>query len=274
LKTLKTILIISLTTATLAAATHEYPALFVFWQDIFLDYYITIIDANEPGWPPVILDQFQVDYYTYGLTWDGENFWVINGGYIESYDRTGSLVNGFASPAPEPCNLAFDGEYLWVGCSESKHTDYTSTVYCLNLDGTAGPYTPFTVQGYTGLAVCQGDIFSIDYEYYQYDIATFGYRYSKTGSFIGSFRFLDPVEDYYGESLASDGNYLYLGATCEIMGEYSEAIDKYDTDGSYIASYSQDEYFTAIATPGLSFGYTYGTGIDAKSLGHIKVFFR
>jgi hypothetical protein len=76
-----------------------------------------------------------------------------------------------------------------------------------------------------------------------------------------------------GESLASGGSYLYLSATCELMGDYWEEINKYDTEDDYITSYGHDEYFMAIATLVLSFGYAYGTGMDAKSFGYIETFF-
>ncbi|UCE27794.1 MAG: hypothetical protein JSW52_03310 [Candidatus Coatesbacteria bacterium] len=268
MKYAKATLIILLTTATLAAATHEYPAIFATWYDFNNQDYLSIIDIDTGD----ILDIIELDFRTYGLTWDGEYYWVIKDGSIHRFDRNGDFVSSFPSPAPYPLSLAFDGDYLWIGCFDTK---YTSTVYCLNLDGTPGTYSPFSVEGYSGLAICEDDIFSINVEVYQYDLVTFGYRYQKDGSFVGSFRFIDDSSgDYFGESLGSNGVYLYLGYISEEMGEYEYGIAEYDTDGNLVGyGYYPNDALTVIGIPGLSFGYTYGTNINMESFGRIKAFF-
>lgn len=269
MKNLTVVLIaaVLLTTVT-AEATHEYPALFFFWDDYFTGYHFTIMDPTKEG-PDRILYDTVIDFFSPGLSFDGENFWAIKNGQIYAFDRTGEFVTSFAPPAPYPVKLAFDGEYLWIGC----FNDYTSsTVYCVNLDGSPGPYAPFDVEGVNALTVHQDEILTVNYvEYFYWE--TYCYRYSKTGSFLGSFMFQGAEGDYGGKGLASDGTYIYLIAEIYYAGEFFQIIDKYDNEGNRIGSYVFDDLGVPIDSGSIAFGYTYGTGIKTESFGKIKAFF-
>ncbi|UCE27796.1 MAG: hypothetical protein JSW52_03320, partial [Candidatus Coatesbacteria bacterium] len=62
--------------------------------------------------------QFDLPSATEGLTYDGENWWMIKQpeGNIYCFDYGGDYVTDFPAPAPNPMGLAWDGEYLWISC--------------------------------------------------------------------------------------------------------------------------------------------------------------
>jgi hypothetical protein len=79
---------------------------------------------------------------------------------------------------------------------------------------------------------------------------------------------------YRGRSLANDGTYIYLGVIIGPYGDFAGMIDKYDNEGNLLDTYYVDDLpCFYIDIPGLAFGYTYGTGIEAESFGKIKAFF-
>jgi|GEM_PF-793684 len=265
--TLLSIIAVYLTSIT-ARATHEYPALFFFWDDFFTGYHFTIMDPTKEG-PGRILYDTEIDFFSSGLGFDGENIWAIKNGQIYAFDREGDFVTSFAPPVPNPVKLDYDGEYLWIGCMN----DITnSTVYCVNLDGSPGPYAPFDVEGIMALTIHQDEVLTVNYAEYFY-WKTVCYRYSKTGSFLGSFIFYYAWGDHRGTGLATDGSYIYLLAEENYHGEFSELIGKYDIEGNLLDAYVFDDLGLPINSGSLAFGYTYGTGIEAESLGKIKAFF-
>ncbi|MCG3219852.1 MAG: hypothetical protein H7641_00600 [Candidatus Heimdallarchaeota archaeon] len=63
-----------------------------------------------------VLMELDIDYHPYDITFDGEYFWVSEGGgtVLRKYDSFLNLVDTFALPFEAWGGLAFDGQYLWV----------------------------------------------------------------------------------------------------------------------------------------------------------------
>jgi hypothetical protein len=230
--------------------------------------YITIFKCNRlvfralrPGYTqPVAEFDLDFDHNIYGLTYDGDYWWVTDteDDHIYAFDYGGDLVSDFPSPAPDPESLAFDGEYLWICCN--LHSFENSQIYQVGLEGSPGPYGDFQAGGYTGLTYLQGQL-------YVMDIGGGIEVYEPDGTYVRHLA-LDPgTWEYYGIALADDEEYLWAALDIEERG--LDYIYKYDP-------------YTGERIPGeggwgamdaLGCGIWSESCIEVESLGKIKAFF-
>jgi hypothetical protein len=256
MKTLKTMLTIFLTTATLSAATGE---LTIFCASN------EMLRAWRPGYEePIVEVPLDFDYDVPGLAYDGENFWIINeaDGRIYRFDNNGDLITDFQSPGPDPVSLAFDSEYLWISCDLPGVDDYVM-VYCVTLEGDPGPYPSFEGQGNAGLACHGGLIVTLN-------LAFFTVFYDKYGNQEHESSLLP---DYGGSTwaygLASDGEYLWANLYADSWLE--ARIYKF-------LAYSGYQVEGEGGWPGFHSNLSCGTWtynpVIYESLGKIKAFFK
>jgi hypothetical protein len=228
--------------------------------------YVTIFTCNKshfwayrPGYTqPVAEFDLDFDESVYGLTYDGDYWWVMQGDHIYAFDYGGDYVSDFPSPAPDPESLAFDGEYLWVCCN--LHSFENSQMYQVGLDGSPGPYGDFEAIAYTGLTYFQGQL-------YVMNIGGGIEVYDPDGTHIRHFALYPGTPEYGGIGLADDEEYIWASLDVEERGV------------SRVYAYNAE---TGERIPGLGgWGAAYNLGcglwsescIEAESLGRIKTFF-
>lgn len=200
--------------------------------------------------------QFDLPSETEGLTFDGEHWWMIKQPEetIYCFDYGGDYVTSFAAPGPNPHSLAWDGEYLWVGCSDN--------VYQLTAEGSPGPYDPFPVWGGEGLTVFGDYIAAMD------GIGSTSF-YTKTGSYERSI-WLDIFSGDKNYSITNDGDVLWSSV---YQGGDIHRIADFDPYTGEWLGHDIDPYGGAMKE-GLTAGVWSFTVVEVESLGKIKAYFK
>ncbi len=69
-----------------------------------------------------VFSTYVLDAANYG-TWDGEYYWSANysNSSISQINQNGTVVNNYTFSEP-PLQLAWDGQYIWVGCADVSGT--------------------------------------------------------------------------------------------------------------------------------------------------------
>lgn len=208
---------------------------------------------------------FDLPSGTEGLTFDGENWWMIKQPEetIYCFDYGGDYVTSFPAPAPNPVGLAWDAGYLWVSCSIGRGD---VRVYQTTMDGSPGPYPDFEAKGFTGLTVFQDYVLTFWEEPNM--LVDF---YTKNGDFIKTLE-LEPSTGGYGYgatySITNDGAYLWA-VVFPHMTDFPD-VEKFDPDtGEGLGS-----YLPSIEYTGLTAGFWSYTNIGIGSFGRIKAFFK
>lgn len=260
MKPVKTILIILLTTATLAAAT-ERPVL---WSGAWLE--IAEVDA-ETGEVYDMVDR-PTGYYRY-LGYDGTYFWA--GHYVDvkkvgKFDKNGTIISTFIIPEGNgSLGIAYDGEYLWVNVSI---VGGDNRAYHLGLDGVQIPPDDFEIDSSSRDLTWDGEylwaVAGAGWDCYAlcYDV--------NTGALIESF----PVGDDFWETetrcIASDGTFIYT-IGWEKLNDSRNAIYKYTKDGDLLEH-------THVSVDGWQWGLSYWeegiTTVQPASVGRIKAIYR
>jgi hypothetical protein len=177
---------------------------------------------------------------------------------IYCFDYGGDYVTSFPAPAPYPSSLAWDGEYLWIGCGIG---DEDVRLYQYTSDGEPGPYNDFVGKGGAGLTVFNDQIVTL------WTIGLSLHFYAKDGTFVRSLyleggSMVDEIN-----SLTSDGEYLWVNFR-EDSADYN-ITGKFDP---YTGAYLGVNIFYGRAF-GLSSGIWSYTEIGTESFGKIKAFF-
>jgi hypothetical protein len=219
--------------------------------------YVLRVGADNP------IAQFDLPSDTEGLAFDGENWWMIKQPEetIYCFDYGGDYVTDFPAPAPNPYALAWDGDYLWVSCYLDKRAD-DAIVYQLATDGSAGPYTPFAIEGFAGLTVFGDEIVAMD----SVGLTRF---YTKSGTHERGIM-LDISSGDENYSLTCDGEVLWSSV---YEGADIFKITDFDPYTGEWLRHDIDPYGGAMKE-GLAAGVWSYTGVEAESFGKIKTFFR
>jgi hypothetical protein len=209
--------------------------------------------------------QFDLPSETTGLTFDGENWWMIKQpeGTIYCFDYGGDYVTDFPAPTPYPEALAWDGEYLWITCySDSSFRDLR--VYQRTIDGLPGPYNDFAVDDSAGLTIFDNDVVVL------VEADLHAVCYAKNGTFK---RYVDFGYFYSdrGYSITTDGERLWV-----CLFDWSDFYVIADFDpytGEWLGHYLHP-YGMGTEYNGLAAGVWSYTGVEAESFGKIKAYFK
>ncbi|UCE27795.1 MAG: hypothetical protein JSW52_03315 [Candidatus Coatesbacteria bacterium] len=225
---------------------------------LFASYWDTLYVLRNGASNPIA--SFDLPSETDGLTFDGENWWMIKQpeGTIYCFDYGGDYVTDFPAPAANPTGLAWDGEYLWISCLLDIRYDDVQ-VYQVNTEGLQGPYGPFTAFGHLGLTVFEDCIATLTFT----NVCNF---YTMAGSFQRSIELGSSSEEE--KSLTYDGDALWVYVKPEANDPYIKNCDPYT--GEWLG----DQLFAleCIET-GLASGVWSYTGVEMEAFGKIKAFF-
>jgi hypothetical protein len=257
MKTLKTILIIFLTTATMAAATDDHPILWipaVRAVDVYT--YTTFREYPVP------------DDYGYALARDGNTFWTETDNYFNynwfiRFDENGDVINSFQGPVPNTSisfGVACDGSNLWICCED--------TAYHITKGGTVITPSPFELPDATRDISWDGQYLwavagqAFDFYIFAFDV--------DTGEAVKGFAAGDPFYERECWNIATSDDYVYVIVYIRFYSE--NWVYKYDKDGVLV------DQQTFYPTSSLFYGsdYTEETviSVNPSSLGQIKAIYK
>jgi hypothetical protein len=132
MKTLKTMLTIFLTTATLSAATDYYERFFITSNDTM---YVTDMEFD-------VQEVVDLPSNTEAVTFDGERWWMVyNDSEIYAFDLNGDYITSFPAPREGIRGMAWDGDCIWMVAEGSAEWGFC--LYERYPDGSVGPHGDF-----------------------------------------------------------------------------------------------------------------------------------
>jgi hypothetical protein len=266
MKTVRTILIVLLTTATLTAATERA----VLWSGSW----DTACEVNA--------DTGDI-YYSFdkpsnankGMAYDGTYFWSGGSGddskIITKFDKTGLVISTFEVPIGVSCEgITYDGENLWYNTYVNPPGEYRA--YHINLDGDLIPPDGFDITYYNYNiydAAWDGEylwvIAGLAWDCYAlcYDV--------NTAALIESFSVGDDFWQTETRCIASDGTYIYTIGWEKTNPDVPNWIYKYTKTGTEV-----DHIYTLLT--GWQWGLSYWeegiTNVKPASFGEIKAIYK
>jgi hypothetical protein len=258
MKTLKTIFIIFLTTATLAAATERA----VLWSG--QSGIINEVDAENGDVYDVIE---RPPGYNRGAAYDGTYLWAgrSSNNTVAKFDKSGDVVSTFVIPeGPIVWSITYADGTLWYSTYIEPPGELRA--YHIDLEGNILP---------PGYIVIDDSSFDLawDGEYlwtvvslvsaYCYDV--------NTGSVVTSFPVGNPFFDTKTMCIASDGTYIYTIGYEQTNPDVPNWIYKYTKTGTEV-----DHIYTLLNgwQTGLSYSEEGITTIRPASVGRIKAIYR